>query len=197
SLDTAGLFTHTAEDMQRLWESLGYSVRQEEPLLLGVPEPAPPVDREMANAFQQSIRWLQEAGFYTQPVQIATLLREVDLARQIIMDYEGARIHQQRFEEHGFRLGPIAHLVRKGSRIPEGRYEQARESVRRVKQEMAKVFEMTPVILTPAAICSAPLGQTFTGDPKMNAPWTALGTPAISLPMPVTSGLPLGLQITS
>jgi len=31
----------------------------------------------------------------------------------------------------------------------------------------------------------------------MNAPWTALGTPAISIPMPVASGLPLGLQITA
>jgi Asp-tRNA(Asn)/Glu-tRNA(Gln) amidotransferase A subunit family amidase len=31
----------------------------------------------------------------------------------------------------------------------------------------------------------------------MNAPWSALGTPAISIPMPVASGLPLGLQMTA
>jgi len=31
----------------------------------------------------------------------------------------------------------------------------------------------------------------------MNAPWTALGTPAISIPMPVHPGLPLGLQLTA
>jgi len=31
----------------------------------------------------------------------------------------------------------------------------------------------------------------------MNAPWSALGTPAISIPMPVTDGLPLGLQLTA
>jgi hypothetical protein len=30
----------------------------------------------------------------------------------------------------------------------------------------------------------------------MNAPWTALGTPAISIPLPV-DGLPLGLQIVA
>jgi Asp-tRNA(Asn)/Glu-tRNA(Gln) amidotransferase A subunit family amidase len=36
-----------------------------------------------------------------------------------------------------------------------------------------------------------------TGDPRMNAPWTALGTPAISIPMEVRSGLPLGLQLTA
>jgi Asp-tRNA(Asn)/Glu-tRNA(Gln) amidotransferase A subunit family amidase len=31
----------------------------------------------------------------------------------------------------------------------------------------------------------------------MNAPWTAFGTPAISIPIPVASGLPLGLQLTA
>jgi Asp-tRNA(Asn)/Glu-tRNA(Gln) amidotransferase A subunit family amidase len=31
----------------------------------------------------------------------------------------------------------------------------------------------------------------------MNAPWTALGTPAVSIPMPIASGLPLGLQLTA
>jgi hypothetical protein len=31
----------------------------------------------------------------------------------------------------------------------------------------------------------------------MNSPWTALGTPAISIPLPVGSGLPLGLQLTA
>jgi Asp-tRNA(Asn)/Glu-tRNA(Gln) amidotransferase A subunit family amidase len=31
----------------------------------------------------------------------------------------------------------------------------------------------------------------------MNSPWTALGTPAISIPMPASNGLPLGLQLTA
>jgi Asp-tRNA(Asn)/Glu-tRNA(Gln) amidotransferase A subunit family amidase len=41
------------------------------------------------------------------------------------------------------------------------------------------------------------LGLSTTGDPAMNAPWSALGTPAISIPMPVANGLPLGLQMTA
>ena len=31
----------------------------------------------------------------------------------------------------------------------------------------------------------------------MNSPWTALGTPAITIPMPVADALPLGLQLTA
>ena len=61
----------------------------------------------------------------------------------------------------------------------------------------AQMFKSTPVILTPAAVGPAPLGLSTTGDPRMDAPWTALGTPAISIPMPVGSGLPPGLQLTA
>ena len=53
------------------------------------------------------------------------------------------------------------------------------------------------MILLPAATGPAPLGLASTGDSRMNAPWTALGTPAISIPIPVAAGLPLGLQLTA
>ena len=62
---------------------------------------------------------------------------------------------------------------------------------------MAEMFKVTPVILTPAAPGPAPLGLTSTGDSRLNSPWTALGTPAITIPMPVGSALPLGLQLTA
>jgi Asp-tRNA(Asn)/Glu-tRNA(Gln) amidotransferase A subunit family amidase len=68
--------------------------------------------------------------------------------------------------------------------------------VARAKQAMSDVFRKTPLILTPAAAGPAPSGLASTGDPRMNAPWTALGTPAATVPMPV-NGLPLGLQITA
>jgi amidase len=41
------------------------------------------------------------------------------------------------------------------------------------------------------------VGLTLTGDARMNSPWTALGTPAITIPMPVAGALPLGLQLTA
>jgi Asp-tRNA(Asn)/Glu-tRNA(Gln) amidotransferase A subunit family amidase len=62
---------------------------------------------------------------------------------------------------------------------------------------MTQIFKTTPVILTPAAPGPAPLGLSTTGDARMNAPWTGLGTPAMSMPMPVASGLPLGLQLSA
>ena len=40
------------------------------------------------------------------------------------------------------------------------------------------------------------MGLESTGDPIHNAAWTALGVPAISIPLAV-EGPPVGLQITS
>jgi Asp-tRNA(Asn)/Glu-tRNA(Gln) amidotransferase A subunit family amidase len=51
--------------------------------------------------------------------------------------------------------------------------------------------------LGPAAPGPAPRGLASTGDPVMNSPWTAIGSPAISIPLPVAGGLPLGLQLTT
>ena len=53
-----------------------------------------------------------------------------------------------------------------------------------------------PAILSPAATGPAPAGLDSTGDPANNAPWTALGVPAISVPLAV-EGAPLGVQITA
>ena len=53
------------------------------------------------------------------------------------------------------------------------------------------------MILVPAATGPAPLGLQSTGDSSMNASWTALGVPAMTIPMPVERGLPLGLQLTA
>ena len=65
-----------------------------------------------------------------------------------------------------------------------------------MKAQMTAVFREYPAILSPAATGPAPAGFASTGDPANNAPWTALGVPAISVPLPV-NGAPLGLQITA
>jgi Asp-tRNA(Asn)/Glu-tRNA(Gln) amidotransferase A subunit family amidase len=85
----------------------------------------------------------------------------------------------------------------RGLEISLQRYDEARRYIAECKGRMAEIYKTTPVIVVPAATGPAPLGLPSTGDPRMNAPWTALGTPAISIPMDVRSGLPLGLQLTA
>jgi Asp-tRNA(Asn)/Glu-tRNA(Gln) amidotransferase A subunit family amidase len=141
---------------------------------------------------------LRRSGISIKTVDIVAMLKKLDEANDVEMFYEGARFHEPRLKEYGTRLDqPLADLIRDGLKIPPERYDEARQTISDGRVRMGEIFKSTPVILTPAATGPAPLGLSTTGDPRMNAPWTALGTPAMSIPMPIASGLPLGLQMTA
>jgi Asp-tRNA(Asn)/Glu-tRNA(Gln) amidotransferase A subunit family amidase len=198
SLDTLGFFTHTPEDMLALWTALGYPAGRDEQLTYGVPDPAPECDPDMANAFRQSVASLRRSGIDVRSIDIAGMLQQLDRANLTLMNYEGARAHEARVKEFGDRLDQaLLEVVRDGLQTPDSEYDAARRYIAECRTKMAALFSSTPVILTPAAVGQAPLGLSTTGDARMNAPWTALGTPAVSIPMPVASGLPLGLQLTA
>ena len=197
SLDTLGLFTNTPGDMLELWESLGNARGRDEDFAIGAPEPLPEVEPEMAKAFQSVISLLRGRGISVQAVRITAMLDKLKEEASLVMYYEGARFHKQRFDQYGDQLKDLAGLVREGLQIPDQRYGEALSFIAQTKREISGLFKTTPVILTPAATGPAPLGLASTGDSRMNSPWTALGTPAISIPMPVSGGLPLGLQLAA
>ena len=198
SLDTLGFFTHTPADMLALWESMGHSMGDTEDFALGAPEPVPEVEPAMAAAFKNALSLLQSAGAFIRPLDITGMLAKLSTAADTVTFYEGARFHQQRFNDYGSRLGAeLVDLVQKGLRMSVEQYDEARRYIVECKARVAEMYKETPVILSPAATGPAPLGLASTGDPRMNAPWTALGTPAMSIPIPVASGLPLGLQLTA
>ncbi len=197
SLDTLGFFTHTAADMRMLWESIGQDSGQPEDFPLGAPDPMPDVESVMAEAFRNALDTLRKRGISIRTLDMAGMLAKLWDAAKLVMSYEGARFHRSRWEEYGDRLGRLANLVREGSRIGDAQYTQAQRYIADCRIHISELYKATPVIIVPAATGPAPRGLASTGDPRMNAPWTALGTPAISIPMPAGSALPLGLQVTA
>ena len=197
SLDTLGFFTHTPADMLLLWQALGHPTGHPENLVLGAPDSVPDAEPVMQSAFANALSTLRNAGVSIKPIDIAAILAPVADAARTVMFYEGARFHKQRYTQYGAQLESLADLVREGLEIPDARYEEAKRSITQGRTQMAEIYKSTPIILVPAATGPAPLGLSSTGDPKMNRPWTALGTPAISIPLPVSAGLPLGLQLTA
>jgi Asp-tRNA(Asn)/Glu-tRNA(Gln) amidotransferase A subunit family amidase len=197
SLDTLGFFTHSPADMLALWELLGHPVGQSEDFALGAPGPMPNVEPEMAAAFEDALSSLGRAGVSIRSVDVSMMLSKLDAASNTVMFYEGARFHQERLQQYGDRLQDLSALVREGLQIPVERYDEAQRYISGCKARMAEIYKATPVILVPAATGPAPLGLGSTGDARMNSPWTALGTPATSIPIPVGNELPLGLQLTA
>lgn len=205
SLDTLGLFTNTPAGMLRLWEVLGLSVVEQGAdqgagqdagdIAFGV-DPLPKVEPEMAKALSDAVERLRQRGVEVRPLALRPILEELIEQTRIVMFYEGARVHEERYKQYGDRLLDVAELVREGLKISDEHYRDALASIAKSREQFAAQYRATPVILVPAATGPAPAGLKFTGDSSMNAPWTALGTPAISIPMKV-AGLPMGLQLTA
>jgi Asp-tRNA(Asn)/Glu-tRNA(Gln) amidotransferase A subunit family amidase len=195
--DTLGLFTQSAADMLLLWDALGHDTGKEENLTFGVPDPLQEVEPEMAKAFAHALSVLRKNGVTIQPVPMGDMLEKLSNINEMIMFYEGARFHKQRYEQYGERLEDLAGLVRDGLKIPDEKYDEGMRYIAECKLRVAELMKSTPVMVVPAAPGPAPLGLGSTGNAKMNAPWTALGTPAISIPMPIEPALPLGLQLTA
>jgi Asp-tRNA(Asn)/Glu-tRNA(Gln) amidotransferase A subunit family amidase len=196
SLDTAGLFTQDPEDMRLLWSRMGFRAAASAPTVCAAPEVGD-VDPEMKSAFQQKMEALRAAGFRVDVIALPDW-PELLAASRLVNQYEGARTHEQSWRRHGARLGvKVAQLIADGLELPESRYFEALTCIGGVKEKMTEVFREYPVLLTPAAPGPAPCGLGSTGDPRMNATWTALGTPAVSVPMSRPGGMPLGLQMTA
>jgi len=202
SLDTLGFFAHTAEDLRALWEALEYNAQRPTPnarweFPFGAPDPIPDVEPSMASALGQTIARLRDAGARVQPLDLVPMLTELHAASRVVMAYEAAIVHRERYEKYGARLADLADLVREGRGVSTERHDEARRTIAGWRARMAGTYEATPVILVPAAVGPAPFSLASTGDPRMNSPWTALGTPAITMPMGGHGGLPLGLQLTA
>jgi len=192
TLDTAGFFAETPQDMRRLWQCLGGGGGTGLRRMAAFPAVAE-VEAPMRSAFEAAIERID-----AKVVDPPDSFRELYVAVRNIQDYEGARSHQEAYWRHRERVGvKMAQLVERGLGMPLEQYEASMEHLQRARLEMDQVFSQFDVILTPAALGPAPEGFATTGDPRMNAPWTGLGTPAISIPMPVSEGLPLGLQMTA
>jgi amidase len=202
SFDTLGFFTHTAEDVLALWEVLDYDKHHgarpaNDDFTLGVPDPLPDVEPSMAAALRQTVAGLRDAGAPIQPVDLLTMLTELHAVSRVVMAYEAAIVHRERYAEHGAKLAHIADLVEEGRSISRSHYEDALGSIAAWRDRATEIYRTTPVLLVPAAVGPAPFSLASTGDPRINSPWTALGTPAITIPMGDADGLPLGLQLTA
>jgi len=246
SLDTVGLFTEDAADMEVLWALAfeGATPAPEpaaEPLPLdlepapdlaqlighvgwlkalrkaagrGVPltSPAPLADRsgwpamalldvtatpEMRHELRRAVERLRKAGATVDELPLPAGYDCLVRSALIINQYEGARAHAERYRTFGARMGEkLAQLIERGLAIPERDYRTALDAVQRMKEQIAVLLREYPLLIAPAATSAAPEGLESTGDPSANAAWTAIGAPAISIPMPVGPGcLPLGMQL--
>jgi Asp-tRNA(Asn)/Glu-tRNA(Gln) amidotransferase A subunit family amidase len=159
----------------------------------------------MEAAVRQGVERLRRAGVKIVNVDITEKLAALYTHQQVIQRYESARVHLEHYKHSPELLGPDwLQVVREGMAIPQERYDEALRFMDRTRREFAAIYKGTPIILTPGATGPAPRldappppGYTTMGDPRMNGPFTPLGGPVITIPLPVGTSMPLGLQMSA
>ena len=202
SLDHAGLFTRTVADMRHLWTAMSAEAQAdssgEPPKFINVPWPIEDgLEPEMEAGFDELLTRLRSAGIEIEQRPLPESFPDLLRAARAINNYEGARENRRRYEEHGAAIGTkLAALVEDGLAMPEATYHQAQETVAMTRDVFETSVRDGALWLVPSAPGRAPEGLATTGDPRCNAPFTAMGVPALSLPFKRTAeGLPLGCQI--
>lgn len=157
----------------------------------------PHTQPEMATAMEHARSVLEQSGARVSEIALPEPYSGMLAAQRTIMAYEGAANRSDELRRHPEQLHPrLAESMRQGMTVSGEAYERAQLVARDCRSRLPEVFADCDVLLAPAAPGEAPPGLGSTGDPIMNAVWTLLYTPCVSVTaMKGPRGLPVGLQV--
>jgi amidase len=103
------------------------------------------------------------------------------------------------WDHHRERLSPqMVRYIEQGQRTSRADYVAGWRKVEQCRALLPQVFEGLDVVLAPCVQGEAPKGLASTGDGTMQAIWTALHTPSMTLPTHRgPNNLPVGIQLVA
>jgi amidase len=207
SIDTIGWLARSLDDIELLTDVL----RMQAPQPPRRPSAAPRIglcrtdmwdaaQPESQAAVEQAAQRLGNAGATVREIELPGPFVGLHvLARGAINNYERAACMAFEWDAHPDQLSPQMHrYVEAGGKTPRAEYIAAWQRVEACRALLPQVFEGLDVLLVPCVAGEAPKGLTATGDPRMQAVWTALHTPAMTLPTHRgPNNLPVGIQLVA
>jgi Asp-tRNA(Asn)/Glu-tRNA(Gln) amidotransferase A subunit family amidase len=121
------------------------------------------------------------------------------IARTTINHYERAACMAFLWDRHREQLSPqMRSVVENGQKTTGEDYVAGWRRVEQCRALLPQVFDGFDVLLVPCVQGEAPEGLAKTGDPSMQAMWTALHTPTMTLPVHRgPNDLPVGIQLVA
>jgi aspartyl-tRNA(Asn)/glutamyl-tRNA(Gln) amidotransferase subunit A len=144
-------------------------------------------------------RRFEAAGARIEEITFGEPLELILAVHHVTMQTEVAGVHWQLLEQYpGAHQPRLRAYVEVGRLVPGVAYIHAQRLRRRIRHSMARNFRGVDALLLPTAVDIAP-GRETTGDPSLQAPFSLVGFPSLSLPSGVAQpeGLPLALQLAA
>jgi aspartyl-tRNA(Asn)/glutamyl-tRNA(Gln) amidotransferase subunit A len=135
-------------------------------------------------------------------IEEVSLGEPIDLilaVQHVIMQTEVATVHWQLLEQFPGSYAPrLRAWVEVGRLLPGAAYVHAQRLRRRIREATRRSLAGIDALLLPTAIDVAP-GRETTGDPSLQAPFTMVGFPSLSLPSGLTEPerLPFAIQLVA
>jgi Asp-tRNA(Asn)/Glu-tRNA(Gln) amidotransferase A subunit family amidase len=207
SIDTIGWIARSIEDIALLTAVL----RMDEPQPLRTMSAAPRIalcrtelwdgaQPETKSAVENAAVALSKAGAVVRDVDLPGEFAGLPaLARGTINHFERAACMAFEWDNHRAALSPqMRRYIENGLKTSRADYVAAWRCIEQCRTLLPKVFDGIDVLLTPCVPGEAPKGLASTGDPSMQAMWTALHTPTMTLPTHRgPNNLPVGIQLVA
>lgn len=203
TLDQLGFFTFDLTDMEYFYQSENNSFESKNlELNIGIVEGK--YLQQANREIQQDFNKVTELVSNKFPCKRKDFLEDINEINRDLLDIlaaEKASYHQKIFEQHrNLYSSKIAQSIERGLKIDNFQLQAAKkrrlQKISQVQTKMAS--EKINIIISPATCEYPPSTLKSTGNPMMNAPWTYLGFPVLTIPIKIaTRDFPLGLQITA
>ncbi len=204
SLDTLGLHVRDLDDVQLLTAVLVNRA----PTVLEAPATAPSIGLcrthlwdialpETQAAVEDAASRLAQAGATVREVAAPETFGGLDDARIAINCYERSRhmTHEWRYHRDGLS-DVFQEVMQTGLDTTYDDYVATLRLTEDCREQSGALFEGLDVLLAPCADGEAPEGLGYSGNPRLQAIWTAIRLPTISLPTHSgPNGLPVGIQL--
>jgi aspartyl-tRNA(Asn)/glutamyl-tRNA(Gln) amidotransferase subunit A len=141
----------------------------------------------------------EAAGARVEEVSFGEPLDLILAVQHVIQQTETATAHWQLLEQYPGSYSPrLRASIEVGRLLPGVVYLHAQRLRRRIRAAMARTLAHVDALLLPTATDVAPTRET-TGDTSLQAPFSLVGFPSLSLPSGVIQpeGLPLAIQLVS
>jgi Asp-tRNA(Asn)/Glu-tRNA(Gln) amidotransferase A subunit family amidase len=205
SIDTIGWLARSLDDIELLTDILCMQPPQPPRTMNTAPriglcrtEMWDDAQPESKAAVENAAAALAKAGASVREVKLPepfTGLRKI--ARETINFYERAACMAYEWDHHRQALSPqMTRYIEQGQKTTRQDYVAGWRRVEQCRTLLPSVFEGLDVLLVPCVQGEAPKGLAFTGDGTMQAIWTALHTPSMTLPSHRgPNNLPVGIQL--